>query len=167
MLDEFAVFLLNSEAVRGHKRKIFKRSRQVQVLERVRRQFPLRPGLNVKTNTEDLPDHLQDLICGQKLWRVEWILRGVTVGVCSNEWRLSWCEPLRNMSTKFVEMGGFCDWTIMIRVWSDSLVHPDRVIYKEGMGYTEERGMGMQKVSVMSHIYDYDHVVSATVIQAL
>lgn len=167
VLDEFAIFLLNSEAVRGHKRKMFKRSRQVEVLDRVRRQFPLRPGLNVQTSVEALPDHLQDLLCGQSLWRVEWILRGMTVAICSNDWRFSWCEPLRNLSTKFVEMGGFCDWTVMLRIWSDSLVHPDRTIYKEGMGYTEEHGMRMQKASMISHVYDYDHVVSAVVIQRL
>lgn len=165
MLDEFAIFLLNSEAVRGHRRKIFKRSRQVEVLDRVREQFPLIPRLKVRPKLEGLPENLVELISGRELWRVEWYLRGMVVSTSSDRWREMWTEPFYNLSGKFVEMAGFCDWTVMLRLWSDSLVHPDRLIYKDGLGVSNEGGTRKQRASIMSHVYDYDHVVSAMIVQ--
>lgn len=165
VLDEFAVFLMNAEAVRAHKKRILSRLDQVDVLNRIRELHPVLGGLNVKPSMEKLPSHLKALVEGHDLWRVEWFLQGMAVAIRSDGWRKSWNEPRPKLSFKIAEMGGFCDWTVMLRVWSDSLVHPDRLVFKEGMGFHEEVGMKMQRVSMISHVYDYDHVVSAIVLQ--
>lgn len=165
LLDEFAVFLMNSETVRAHMKRMLRRPDQVEVLSRIREMYPAVSGLNVEPSVEKLPGHLKALVEGQELWRVEWFLQGMTVAIRSDKWEKSWNDPKMKMSFKVVEMGGFCDWTVMLRVWSDSLVHPDRLIFKEGMGFHEEGGMRMQRVSMISHVYDYDHVATAIVIQ--
>jgi hypothetical protein len=167
VLDEFALFLMNAEAIRGHKRKLFKRTEQVRVLDQVRIQFPIVPNLNLSPSVSSLPEYLRVMIEGQDLWRVEWFLGGVVIAISSDQWMRTMYYPTRSFSVKVVEMGGFCDWTTLIQLWSDSLVYPGRLVYKEGLGFSDEYGIRRQRASMLSHVYDYDHVVSATVLYYL
>lgn len=167
MLDEFAMFLMNAEAIRDHKRKLFKRTEQVKVLDQVRAQFPIVPNLNINPSISNLPEGLRNILEGQDLWRVEWFVGGLIIAISSEEWIRTMSHPIRKFSSKIVEMGGFCEWSTMIQLWSDSLVYPGRLVYKEGLGFSEEYGIRRQRAGVISHVYDYDHVVTATVLQRL
>jgi hypothetical protein len=167
MLDDFAVFLLNAETVRTHKKRILRRVDQVRVLTRIREMYPIVGGLGITPSWESVPDHLKALVEGQELWRLEWFLQGMTVSIRSDSWRKTWNEPRPKLCFKVAEMGGFCDWTVMLRVWSDSLVHSDRIVFKEGPGFYLEEGIRMQRVCMISHVYDYDHVVTAVTIEKL
>jgi hypothetical protein len=167
VLDEFALSLMNAEAIRSHRRKLFKRTEQVKVLDQVRAQYPIVPNLNVVPSLINLPENIRSLIEGQELWRVEWFLKGMIVGISSDRWMRNLYYPARTFSVKIVEMGNFCEWSTMIQLWSDSLVYPGRLVYKEGLGFSDEYGIRRQRASVLSHVYDYDHVVSVMVIQRL
>lgn len=162
-------YLLNTEAVRMRAKKFNTREEQLQVLPQLREQFPLmQESLIPRPDEKTLPPILSDLVRDQRFWRLEWFFNGMGLVKESDDWRELLHVPRRKLAEKIASMGGFLWADAMMRVWSDSLYYPDTIIWYEGMAwYCEDVGLVKQRVSMVSHVYDLDHVVVGMIIESV
>lgn len=168
-LDDLALYILNAEAVRSRQHKYLKRDDQLQVLEKMRQRHPLVTEDKIpKPDLDHLPQHLDEMLERYEIWKVEWFYRGMNLFVESTEWRDRFYYPRRKHPWKITDMGGFCQWTSLIKMWSNSLMYPDREVYYEGLAvHRTVDSPVMQKARAMTHILDHDHVISLICIETI
>lgn len=167
--QDLAIHLLNMEASRRKMTKYMKRKEQVDVLHRVRTMHPLVEGLDIPSPLlGNLPAHFKSMIDGRSIWRVEWMFNGRHTAMSTGEYEnryLGEAVKVRCTVAKIQDMVGFCKWDSAIKLWMESLYRPDQIVYYEGKAYLQHTGeTKFQKVRMMSHVYDSDHVVSMTVV---
>lgn len=164
--DQF-IYLLNVEAVRAHWRKYVKRREAMDALDRLRATHPLLPRGDVPTpSMKNLPGNMSALLDGRDVWCVEWFYEGRrTVKVGSTYQARYLGVPHIKISARISDMIGFCDWRTAMKLWVESMWSPDNVVCCEGTAfYFDVQEKREQKVRMMSHIYDFDHVVTVTVV---
>lgn len=160
---------MNTEATRMRAKRFSTREEQLETLPQLRADFPLLKEAEIpKPSAAAAPKIISDLLAGHEFWRVEWFVRGMVLITESEKWRDFLCVSRRKVSNKIMCTGGFLWEDAMMRVWSDSLYYPDTIIWYEGMAwYSEEIGLVKQRVSMVSHVYDLDHVVTGMIVEAI
>jgi hypothetical protein len=161
------IYLLNAEAVRTHWRKYLKRKESLDVLERLRTMHPLleKDDIPNPTMTHLIPA-MKALLDGREVWCVEWFYEGRRMVKPSDIYKdryLGVCQG--KASSRIADMIGFCKWDSGLKLWIESLYRPGQVIYCEGAAYRfDSQEKKNQKVRMLSHIYDFDHVVTVTIV---
>lgn len=167
--QDIVVHLLNLEASRRKITKYMRRKEQVDVLQRLRTIYPIVRSIDVPSPIlGNIPAHFKAMMDGRDVWRVEWFYNGRHMAMSTQEYDeryLGEAIKVRNAVTKLRDMVGFCKWDSAVKLWMESLYRPDQIVYYEGRAYLQNSGKTVyQKVRMMSHIYDSDHVVSITVV---
>lgn len=167
VVGDLGLYILNTEANRMRQKKFLKREEQLRVLDKMRMEFPLLPPEygNVRPILEELPFTVRDLVSGQDMWKVEWYLRGMALPQMSDSWKDELMVPRWKMSGKICEQLGFYDWRAVMRLWGLSLAYSGQVVFYEGKARQHNQGDVLQKVKMVSHIYDHDHVVTGVVVE--
>lgn len=166
-LDDLAMYILNAEAVRGRQHKYLKREDQLDILKKMRERHPLvSKDLIPLPHLDHLPKHLDDMIEKYEVWKVEWFYSGMNMFIESAAWQEEFHYPRKKAPWKITDTAGFCRWTSLITLWSNSLTYPDREVFYEGMALRKSsKAPIIQKVRAMSHVLDHDHVISLLCIE--
>lgn len=164
--DQF-IYLLNVEAVRAHWRKYLKRKESMDVLHRLRAMRPLLDRTELPSPTfKCLPESMKALLDGRSVWCIEWFYDGKRIREVSDSYKARYLGvPYLKISGRISDMVGFCNWDTAMKLWIESLWRTDNVVFCEGTAYHFDTGSKKeQKVRMMSHVYDFDHVVTVTVV---
>jgi hypothetical protein len=165
--QDLSIYLLNVEATRAHWRKYLKRKEAMDVLERLRTMHPVMDREDIPGPSKKyLPESMKALLDGRSVWCVEWFYEGKHTVEASPQYASRYLGvPHPKISSRLADMVGFCKWDSAMKLWIESLWRPDNVIFCEGTAYhfdvAEKRE---QKVRMISHIYDFEHVVTVTVV---
>jgi hypothetical protein len=165
--QDISLYIINSNAVRLHVKRYLKPVDQRDVLERLRIVYPLVEGEPAPNPTmSNLPENMKSLMDGREMWRVEWFYEGRYSAMSSEEYDEKFkLEELRgfNVFTRIKDTVGFSKWDSALRLWFESLYRPDQLVFYEGKTIYGDH----QKLRMISHIHDHDHVLTMSVVTEL
>lgn len=130
--------------------------------------YPIQGGIPSPV-VSHLPDEFIDMMKGRDIWRVEWFYNGKYSAQSSVKYIEKYNLSALRGACKLVRISdtvGFCKWESAIRLWFESLYRPDTVVFYEGDAFIfgNKEGIVQQKLRMISHIYDYNNVVTLSVV---
>lgn len=168
---DLAAYTLNAHAIKTHKKKLFKSQDMKDVTMRVEAMFPLvkdYPSLKIVDN---LPKECMELLKKHPVgaWKVEWMWNGSFDFQMNDLYKGRYYKFGRNKEryiyTKLWDGMGFSKFEMGYKMWVESLHRPDQIMRYEGNAYLmDEKRVTCQVARMISHVYDYCHIVTVTVI---
>lgn len=171
--NDLASYTLNAHAIKTHKKKLFKSQDMKDVTMRVETMWPLvkkgeLPSLCIVDN---LPQGCLELINKFPLaaWKVEWMWNGSFDFQMNDLYKGRYFKfsrhKERGVYTKLWDGMGFAKYEMGYKMWVESLYRPNKVMRYEGNAYLmNEKRVACQVARVISHVYDYAHIVTVTVV---
>lgn len=167
---DIAMYTLHNVAVRQHKKMLLRRRDLQDVRERVQAMYPAKdvatlPAPTLAVLPYDLANFLGKYVC----YKVEWFYMGLEYSVSSEEYKERFKvgkQGNRQIYNKVMDTLGLAKYQTAMNMWLESLYRPGHAIRYEGLGYhNHDHSVHPQVVRMMSHILDYEHVISVTVVE--
>ena len=169
--SDLGLYTLHLNAVRAHKKMVFKKADLTDVRQRLQVMFPRGHDIPQEGRLEKLsPVALAfvDSVSGKGLWKVEWMYEGRYYSRVSPIYQLRFrpgMKGARDVYSKMTETLQFDKKEMGHKLWLESLHRPEQVVFYEGWAFQlDTECIVRQKASMMSFIYDFEHLVSITLI---
>jgi hypothetical protein len=166
-----AVYNLNAHAIKTHKRKLLKSQDMKEVKRIVSEKWPISNSIPHVRIVDKLPPKCLEFLKEYPVaaWKVEWMFNGGYDFQMNDLYKGRYQKFSRNKErgvyTKLWDTMGFSKIDVGLKLWIESLYRPDRIIRYEGNAYLiDVKAVKFQTARMMTHVYDYDHIVSVTVI---
>lgn len=166
---DIALYLLHLQAVKSHRRMVFKRQDLDDVRSRMQIMYP--PVSTIpNTIMGELPPAMSQMINTnyEGVWRIEWMFEGDYIVHASMPFKSRYrsiSDKKRKVYPKLACGLGFSKYDNAHRLWLESLMHPGQVVKVEGIAYHwVYHCLKKQTVKMMSHIIDYNHVITMTIV---
>lgn len=171
---DLASYNLNAHAIKTHKKKMFKNQDMTNICQRVKIVWPT-------IDESELPsllvvDHLP-VSCRTFLdrfesgsWKVEWMFNGSYDYQMSDTYKQRFTkysrQSERGLYSKLWDTMGFSKPETSFKMWVESLYRPGTVIRYEGNAFhIDTSSVKCQIARMLSHVYDYNHIVTVTIIE--
>jgi hypothetical protein len=168
---DLAAYNLNAHAIKSHKKKMFKKQDMKDVKDRVEIMWPACKQIPPVLATDLISPECLDLLKKFPLaaWKVEWMYNGSYDFQINDLYKKRYWSFYRSKDrsiySKLWDGVGFSKFDIALKMWLETLFRPDQTIRYEGMGYiADEKRVVPQVVRMLTHVYDFDHVVTVTVV---
>jgi hypothetical protein len=168
--NDLAMYHLHIAAVRQHKKALLKKPDLADVRDRLSIMFP-ETKENVPTLTVDaLPRHMKEFVQDRQVkeYKIEWMYNGVTHEELSEGYKRKFGYNrfgYKKLYCKLIDTLGMSRWEVPFKMWIESLFRLGQVIRYEGMSYHTDTEMTTpQVVKMMSHVVDFNHIISITVV---
>lgn len=171
--SDIASYTLNAHAIKTHKKKLFKSQDMKDVTMRVETMWPLikKDELPSMCVVDHLPAECLNLIKQFPVgaWKVEWMWNGSYDFQMNDLYKDRYYKFSRNKERgiymKLWDGMGFAKYEMGYKMWVESLYRPGKIMRYEGNAYLmNEKRVACQVARTISHIYDYAHIVSVTVV---
>lgn len=172
--SELAMYLVHMEASRSSRRLIFKRPELVEVNARLSKKYPpvdasYIPPFIMSSIPKDLLDFINRYNYVVDAIKVEWFYGGLYHYEINQPYRHQVHYHRysdRTLYSKVADGCGFSDYKVAFKSWMESVDNPGSIIVYSGMAYKKDtKSARMQTMKVMSHILDYQHVITVTILQ--
>lgn len=167
---DMALYLMQLQSVKGHRRMVLKRGDLADVRARLKIKYPY-AGQIPQPKIENIPSGMLELMNShvQCRWKLEWMYHGDYQVQKSPDYVTSHFmsrKGCREVFPKLMDTGGFDKPEKMYKLWIESLMRPDQTIRYEGVAFRKDyQQTVVQTVRMMSHIYDHEHVVTLTLVE--
>jgi hypothetical protein len=174
MLDknDLGSYLLHTSAIRQHKRSLLRKKNVADLRERVQTMYPAQDPEKIPCPLmTNLPFSLYQCLQSHSLFKIEWFYMGLEMTNSSSEYKDAFYIPRRKhrrIYSKAMDTVGLSSWNMAFRMFLETLYRPDTVVRYEGVSYflSEKRKKNVV-VKMVSHVYDYEHVVSLTCVEVI
>jgi len=172
--SDLAIYNLNTYAIRSHRKKLMKNRDMKDIHERISTMWPETNDLPSLTVVDKLPKDCGNLFIqyqnSKGCWKVEWLMNGLYDVQMSAEYKARYLRFSKgnNRSTYSMlwEGMGFSSYDVGYKLWLESLYRPSRVIKYEGNAFhINSKKVKFQTARVMTHLFDFNHLVTVTVIE--
>lgn len=168
---DLAAYNLNAHAIKTHKKKLFKSQDMRDVKQRVQIMWPRCTNLPEMRVVDFLPQYCLDFMktFPSGAWKVEWMFNGGFDYQMNDLYRLRYQKFSKNQErgvySKLWDGIGFSKYDLGYKMWLETLSRPGKVIRYEGNAYwISEQKVVPQVARMLTHVYDYDHLVTITVV---
>ena len=169
--SDLALYHLHINAQRQHKKVALKKQDLADVRGRLKIMFPSSKEPLPKLSLEALPPSLIEFINqpGVEDWKIEWMFQGDYFEQKTDGYKKKFHynrHGMRDVYSKLIDTMGFSRWEIAYKMWLESLYRLDQAIRYEGQSFhVDTKKPVMQVAKMMSHVIDYDHLITVTIIQ--
>lgn len=162
---DMAMYIMQVHASKRHYKTLLRRPEMVDVTERVKIMWPLKTDLPT-IGVGQIPLEIVSKMNGTPLWKVEWFWDGSIISSKTPQWKerfkFSYCGE-RGVYQMVSDTMGFSKHDMAMKMWLESLHRPGQYIYYEGKAFMQGSGeLKVQKATMISTIYDYNHVMTVT-----
>jgi len=164
---DLALHLFQVQTRLAHIRSVMKRAEAMECLSRLKVMHPPNEGAWPGAVMSKLPRPLEELIAGAELFKVDFFEGGHVKTIASQAYTLMFpCNAfnVRRTIRRAADMILFLDFKKAMTLWFESLRNPGKTMVFEGRAWTsmKEGGVVDQRVEMMSIVFDYEHVITAT-----
>lgn len=172
--SELSMYLIHMEASRSSRRLIFKRPELLEVNTRLSSKYPsVHASYIPPFITASIPKNLLDFVNQYNYVvdavKVEWFYGGLYHYEINNPYRSQVHYHRysdRTLYSKVADTCGFSDYKIAFKSWMESVDNPGSIIVYSGIAYIKDiKSARMRTMKVMSHVLDYQHVITVTILQ--
>jgi len=169
--NDIAMYHLHISAVRQHKKALLKKPDLKDVRDRLSIMFPEAKENVLPLTVDALPQHMKQFVQDPRVkeYKIEWMYNGITHEEISDGYRRKFGYNKfgnKKIYQKVVDTLGFSRWEVPFKMWIESFFRLGKVIRYEGMAYHSDLLVTVpQVVKMMSHVIDFNHVISITTVQ--
>ena len=170
--NELGAYVLHTSAIRQHKRSLLRKKHVVELRERVQTMYPAQEPEKIPCPLmTNLPFALYQCLQSHSVFKIEWFYMGLEMTHSSSEYKDAFYIPRRKhrrIYSKVMDTLGLSSWNMAFRMWLETLYRPDTVVRYEGIVFhLQEKRKKNVVVKMVSHVYDYEHVVSLTCVEII
>jgi hypothetical protein len=169
--SDLAIYNLNAHAIRGHKKKLFKAHDARDITSRLSTMYPAIPPRDLPKSGEvlQLPIYMQNLMRELSVgaWKVEWMFNGRYEVQMNDLYRHRYYRFVKDCKvySKLADTMGFSQFDMGYKMWLESLHWVEKVVRYEGNAMLlNSQDLTFQVARMVSHVYDFDHLVTLTII---
>lgn len=170
--EDLALYTIQLSAAVQHKRSILKGADFKDVRKRVVANYPeCKEGDIRKQTMETLPDEMLSFMVENhdSHWKVEWIYKGRYMVTKSDIYLKRYGSNLtsrKDLYTKIIDTMGFSRWDVGYKMWVESIRRSGQIVKYEGQSYhLDTKKTCFQTAKMMTIIFDYQHLITMTLIK--
>lgn len=167
-VQDLTMYILNSEASKMGRRKYLKKPDLQDIVERLKTMYPVHAGSHLFVRSVNhLPGQMQEMMELHPCWKVEWFWQGEYKAECSGIYEDRYRPfDMSSVHGRIADTINFCNWDKGYMLWQESLFRPGVEVFYEGKAFwhLDKEGPVVQKATMLTCVYDMDHVVTLTVV---
>lgn len=164
---DLAMYIIQVHATRVHFKGLLKKPEMDDVRQRLKIMWPLCEDLPTMS-VGSLPLWITEKLQGLPVWRIEWFWDGSYVCSKTPAWKKRFTHSFggeHGIYKMVRDTLGFSRFEMPFKMWLESLFRPNEMIYYEGKAFIHDmEQLEVQKCTMISVVYDYNHVMTITYI---